>query len=356
MPGQLNLSNIHVPQQSLPQFNFHNVTQLPNTHIPINFSPFPSRNVNRPPIIAPHHLVNSQVPVIPPSIAPQVPTLNERPRNPISPPPAHPIPCPTAPKLPLNLNPDLNLWRFPQNNPLKVNQITNNAAGYNKFQPTLLSSTANAAISQPISQSSAPQNLNRNHAATYCNQVNPFSTANNIDPPFFKPIIPPMYGHTAPAPLCWCGPLQPAPPAPAAKNANLIKALGDAITSKRNDPLPEWKLSQYSGDPLQWHEWYGQFKSAIDSQSLKGDVNLTYFKNLVTGKANTDIAEFAYCGAMYKDALKTLEIKFGQPQAVVSAHLDKLNSFPPLKMHNSDNITYYSRCISSLVGAFKSFS
>ena len=83
---------------------------------------------------------------------------------------------------------------------------------------------------------------------------------------------------------------------------------------------------------------------------------LTYLKTLVTGKAKTAIAEFAYCGAMYKDALRTLERKFGQPQAVVSAHLDKLNSFPPLKMHNSDNIINYSGCISSLVGVFKSLS
>ena len=59
---------------------------------------------------------------------------------------------------------------------------------------------------------------------------------------------------------------------------------------------------------------------------------------------------------MYKDALRTLERKFGQPQAVVSAHLDKLNSFPPLKMHNSDNIINYSGCISRLVGVFKSLS
>ena len=107
---------------------------------------------------------------------------------------------------------------------------------------------------------------------------------------------------------------------------------------------------------LQWHEWYGQFKSAIDSQSFTDDVKLTYLKTLVTGKAKTAIAEFAYCGAMYKDALRTLEHKFGQPQAVVSAHLDKLNSFPPLKMHNSDNIINYSGCISSLFGVFKSLS
>ena len=59
---------------------------------------------------------------------------------------------------------------------------------------------------------------------------------------------------------------------------------------------------------------------------------------------------------MCKDALKTLERKFGQPQAVVSAHLDKLSPFPPLKMHNSDNIINYSATISSLVGVFKSLS
>ena len=130
----------------------------------------------------------------------------------------------------------------------------------------------------------------------------------------------------------------------------------DAITSKRNDPIPEWKLSQYSGDPLQWHEWYGLFKSAIDSQSLTDYVNLTYLKTVLTGKAKTAITEFAYCGAMYTDALMTLKRKFGQPQEAVSAHLDKLNSFPPLKMHNSDNVINYSGYISSLAGVFKSLS
>ena len=89
---------------------------------------------------------------------------------------------------------------------------------------------------------------------------------------------------------------------------------------------------------------------------MTDDVKLTYLKTHVTGKAKTAIAEFAYCGVMYKDALKTLERKFGQPQAVVSSHLDKLSSFPPLKIHNSDNIINYSATTSSLVGDFKSLS
>ena len=82
-------------------------------------------------------------------------------------------------------------------------------------------------------------------------------------------------------------------------------------------------------------------------------MKLTYLKTLVSGKAKTAIAEFAYCGAMYKDALKTLERKFGQPQTVVSAYLDKLANYPPVKMHNSDSIISYSATVSSLVGVFR---
>ena len=135
-----------------------------------------------------------------------------------------------------------------------------------------------------------------------------------------------------------------------------IQDLALLLASTKKDHLPEWKLAQYNGDPIQWHEWSGQFKSAIDSAPLTDDVKLTYLKTLVTGKAKTAIAKFAYCGAMYRDALKTLERKFGQPQAVLTAYLDKLASFPPVKMHNSESIISYSATIRSLVGIFRSLN
>ena len=128
------------------------------------------------------------------------------------------------------------------------------------------------------------------------------------------------------------------------------------LASTTKDHLPEWKLAQYNGDSIQWHEWFGQCKSAIDSAPLTDDVKLTYLKTLVTGKAETAIADFAYCGKMYRNARKTLERKFGQPQAVVTAHLEKLASFSLMKMHNSESITSYSATICSLVGVFRSLN
>ena len=77
---------------------------------------------------------------------------------------------------------------------------------------------------------------------------------------------------------------------------------------------------------------------------------------LVVGEAKSAIAEYSYCGVLYKNALATLQKKFGQPHAVVGAHLDKLSSFPPLKMHNSENVISFSSTISGLVAVFKSLS
>ena len=134
----------------------------------------------------------------------------------------------------------------------------------------------------------------QNYVTSDFMQANPFSSSTGIAPTFVTPIIPPTYGATVPNPLCWGGPPHPTPSAPSLDSADLIKQLAEAITCKKNDPLPEWKLSQYNADPLQWHEWFGQFKSAIDAQSLTDDVKLTYLKTLVTGKAKSAIAEFAY--------------------------------------------------------------
>ena len=135
-----------------------------------------------------------------------------------------------------------------------------------------------------------------------------------------------------------------------------LQGVAQQLASTKKDHLPEWKLSEYNGYSIHWHEWFGQFKCAIDLAPLTDDVKLTYLKTLVTGKAKVAIAEFAYCGAMYKDTLKTLERKFGQPQAVVTAYLDNLANIPPVKMHNSESIISYSASVSSLVSVFRSLN
>ena len=189
---------------------------------------------------------NPQPPVvpspIPASATTYLPVPNIPQQNIVHSPQTRLVPCSTAQKPPQNCNFDLNLRSFPQNKPPNVNQATNNATVFKNVQPYLPPSSANPAISHPIWQMSAQHNPNSNQAVTCSIPVNPFSTTTNIAPPFVTPVIHPTYGHTAPIPLCWGGPRHPTPPAPASENASLIKAFTDALSSKRNDPLPHYPM------------------------------------------------------------------------------------------------------------------
>ena len=135
-----------------------------------------------------------------------------------------------------------------------------------------------------------------------------------------------------------------------------MQNLVEAMKSNRKGPLPEWTLSKYDGDPLSWHEWSGQFKSAIDSANLTDDEKLTYLKTLVTGKAKLAIADVAYSERFSRDSLKTLERKFGQPKVVVDAYFDKLASYTPVKIHSSEQIIDFANCIASIIGVFRSLN
>ena len=59
-----------------------------------------------------------------------------------------------------------------------------------------------------------------------------------------------------------------------------IKDIAELLTVSRKDPLPEWKLDTYDGNPLNWHEWYGQLRSAVESTRMSQDVKLKNLKNL----------------------------------------------------------------------------
>ena len=84
-----------------------------------------------------------------------------------------------------------------------------------------------------------------------------------------------------------------------------VQDLDQMLASSRKQHLPECKPAQYNGELPQWHEWFGQFKSAIDTAPLMDDVKLTFLKTLVTGKSKRAIAEFVFfCGALYKDILR----------------------------------------------------
>ena len=245
---------------------------------------------------------------------------------------------------------------------MPVNHILPNLSAWTFPNPTVTTAPIVTTIPPPT-QPTAPTFMPLAHAPTYAAPTVPVTAGGTV---YYVPpatVTTPIVYSTAAQPTTSLSPTAATfvptgtTPIPQPSTTGFsIQDLALLLASTKKDHLPEWKLAQYSGDPLQWHEWFGQFKSAIDAAPLTDDVKLTYLKTLVTGKAKTAISEFAYCGAMYRDALKTLEQKFGQPQTVVTAYLDKLSNFPPVKMHNSESIISYSATICSLVEVFRSLN
>ena len=73
---------------------------------------------------------------------------------------------------------------------------------------------------------------------------NPIATTSNIVPGLATSVFQPTYSYVGPTPLSWSGPQVSSPAPPIPDNASLTRELADATTSKKNDPLPEWKLAQ----------------------------------------------------------------------------------------------------------------
>ena len=96
--------------------------------------------------------------------------------------------------------------------------------------------------------------------------------------------------------------------------------------------LPKLKLSEFSGDPLEWPEWSQQFQATVHAANMDDSVKMNHRKTMVTGKAKEAKAGLGYTAEMaYNVAWNILVQNFGKPQTVVNAQLKRFYSFPPTK-------------------------
>ena len=219
----------------------------------------------------------------------------------------HKVLRPVAPPAPNILNiplgqhfvQSMSHWRFPEHRLSIVKQDTTTV----KSVPSNVQAhIAHSSTNLPLRIYQKSLLLIDMQSSSGAQQENLIATTSNVVPGLATPVFQPTFPYVGSTSLSWSGPQVSAPSPSIPDNASLIRELADAKTSKKNDPLPEWKLAQFNGDPLQL---YDQFKSAIDSQSFTDDVKLTYLKTLVAGKSKIATAAFAYCGLMYRDALST---------------------------------------------------
>ena len=138
----------------------------------------------------------------------------------------------------------------------------------------------------------------------------------------------------------------------------------DASHTKLHEPqfginstvrLPRLDLPTFSGNALEWQPFWDGFNAAVNSNPSISDVQkLNYLRSQLRGEASLVIAGFSLTSANYSHSVVLLKDRYGQPQKLITAHMQALLDLPnPLNTLSSlqsfhDAIERHMRSLSTL--------
>ena len=95
--------------------------------------------------------------------------------------------------------------------------------------------------------------------------------------------------------------------------------------------LPKLQLPTFSlsGNPLEWLTFLDSFDVAVNSNpNLEGIQKFNYLSAQLTGDAARVIAGFPLSNTNYIQAVELLKTGFGEPQSIISTHMQALINLP----------------------------
>ena len=112
--------------------------------------------------------------------------------------------------------------------------------------------------------------------------------------------------------------------------------------------LPKLNLTSFNGDPLKWTTFIEAFTAAVDSQdSLTTIEQFSYLKRQLEWLAADCIQGFSLTSKNYEEAKQLLEERSGNPQAIISAHMNVLLKLPELNSDSVSRLSFFSNTIES---------
>lgn len=99
-------------------------------------------------------------------------------------------------------------------------------------------------------------------------------------------------------------------------------------TSTHHSKLPTLPPPKFSGDILQFQEFWDKFQSTIDRRDLEDVDKLAYLVAALEGKARTSLEGLSISNSNYKIAVDTLKRQFGCKNAQIDAHYEALKVLP----------------------------
>jgi len=101
--------------------------------------------------------------------------------------------------------------------------------------------------------------------------------------------------------------------------------------------LPKFELPVFKGDPLAWQGFWDQFRTSIDENDEITDIDrFNYLKRYLGGTALETVSGLSLSSTNYKEAINVLKERYGNPQVLISAHMDRLINMN--KVSNKEDI------------------
>ena len=100
--------------------------------------------------------------------------------------------------------------------------------------------------------------------------------------------------------------------------------------------LPKLTLQSFDGDAINWKSFIESFDAAVDSKEHLSNIEkFTYLKGYLKNSALQCIEGFPLTNENYTEAMRVLKERYGNPQLIVSSHM---NNLLKLEKVNSSNV------------------
>ena len=121
------------------------------------------------------------------------------------------------------------------------------------------------------------------------------------------------------------------------------------VPSSGASGLPKLKLTEFSGDPLEWPEWSGLFDVVVHQKPISDTEKMQYLKTTLTGQAKLAISGMGFSSQSYYHAWDILCEKYGRSDFIVNAQFKKIHTHPPVRHDDSTSIVKFANVATNVV-------
>lgn len=116
------------------------------------------------------------------------------------------------------------------------------------------------------------------------------------------------------------------------------------VTQQRLANLPQRKVPEFSGDPLEFLPFLRAFEHIIHSRTDNDADRLYYLEQFTTGEPRELVRSCQHMSAQqgYKEARRLLTYYYGNEQRIAAAYIDKVVKWPQIKAEDSKSLHSFS--------------